>query len=474
MKTKYILLVSLFFSICSALYADVTLPAIFGDHMVLQQKSKIKIWGWCNPNEKIRIRNGWNTDIDSAKGTAYGNWMIELKTPKAGGPYSFTIYGNNTVEIKDILIGEIWLCSGQSNMEMSYSWGVTQYDSDVKNATNNKIRFFQVKKMSAPYPQEDLKGEWVACTPEELKTFSLVGYYFGNKLQKNLEVPVGLIQSAWGGTPAEAWTPADVIEKDPVLKTASDSMKEVPWGPVKRGYLYNAMIHPLTDFRIAGAIWYQGEANVGEAEVYHKLFSTMITSWRNAWDKEIPFYFVQIAPFAGYGNNISAALLQEAQTQTTGLPKTGMVVVNDLVSDINDIHPKDKKEVGLRLADYALHEVYDHKMSSYKSPVYRSMQVEQGKVILRFGQAEAGLTSKGSPTDFYISGSDRVFKPAMAKISGSTVIVWHPDINEPMAVRYGFTNSATPNVFSNTGLPVNTFRTDKWNDVNTITIDAKK
>ncbi len=451
----------------SNLFAEVTLPAIFGDHMVLQQKSKVKIWGWCDPGEKIKIKTGWSTGTDSTTGTSDGKWMAEVKTPKAGGPYFLNVYGSNAIEIKDVLVGEVWLCSGQSNMEMSYGWGVKQYDVDVQNATNEQIRFFHVKRQSAQYPQDDLRGEWMICSPEALKTFSLAGYFFGKKLQNTMRFPVGLIESAWGGTPAETWTPAEAIDADPVLEKAAADMKEVPWGPVKKGLLYNAMIYPLTNFEIAGAIWYQGEANVGEASIYQNLFSTMIKSWREAWDETIPFYFVQIAPYAGYGKNISSAMLQEAQTKTTSLPKTGMVVVNDLVSDVNEIHPKDKKEVGLRLADYALAEVYDKKIPSYKSPVYRAMQVEKGKVLLRFDHAQDGLTSKGDPTHFFVAGPDKVFKPAQAKISGSNVVVWNDEITNPVAVRYGFSSGAMPNVFSNTGLPVNTFRTDQWDDVNT-------
>lgn len=468
MKSRNLLVLPmlLFFSFQS--FGEVMLPAVIGEHMVLQQKSKVKFWGWCDPGEKVVIKPGWSTDMDSTRGTPDGKWVIEVKTPKAGGPYSMNIYGSNSIEFKDVLIGEVWLCSGQSNMEMSYSWGISQYDDDARNATNAQIRLFHVSRLSAEYPQDDLKGEWVVCSPEAMKTFSLAGYFFGKKLQNTLKAPVGLIESAWGGTPAEAWTPADVIDENSTLKTAADSLKKVPWGPVKKGYLYNAMIHPIINYSIAGTIWYQGEANVGEANLYNELFSTMIKSWRQSWDDDFPFYFVQIAPFAGYGKGISAALLQEAQTQTTSLPKTGMVVVNDLVSDINDIHPKDKKEVGLRLADYALAEVYDKKIPSYKSPVYKQMQVEQGKIILRFQHASDGLTSKTTPSDFYIAGSDRKFKPAIAKIDGSTITVWNDQVPNPVAVRYGFTNDARPNVFSNTGLPLNTFRTDHWNDVMTV------
>ena len=229
---------------------------------------------------------------------------------------------------------------------MNYNWGIKQYTADAENATNKSIRFFHIPRLSAEYPQDDTKAQWVVCNPEDMKKFSLAGYFFGQKLQEVLSVPVGLIEASWGGTPAEVWTPKDAIDNNTILKEAADKLTPTPWGPIRVAATYNAMIYPITNFTIAGVIWYQGEANVGEASTYHTLFSTMIKSWRKAWQKDFPFYFVQIAPFAGYGNNISGALLQEAQNKTTALPKTGVVVINDLVSDVKDIHPKDKKEVG--------------------------------------------------------------------------------------------------------------------------------
>ncbi|MEP7251476.1 MAG: sialate O-acetylesterase [Ginsengibacter sp.] len=458
-------LLTLFFSA----HAEVRLPAIIGNHMVLQQKSNVKFWGWCDPSEKIKITSDWSQQVDSAVGTADGKWMINVQTPGAGGPHSVTISGSNKIIIEDVLIGEVWLCSGQSNMEMSYSWGIKRYDDDIKNANNKSIRLFHIPRLTAGYPQDNTKGEWVVCNPEDVAKFSLTGYFFGQKLQQTLSLPVGLIEAAWGGTPAEVWTPYETIATNPVLKKAADSLKKIPWGPIRPAAIYNAMVYPITNYTIAGVIWYQGEANVGAAATYGQLFSSMIKSWRTVWDKEFPFYFVQIAPYAGYGKSISAAMLQEAQTKTTTLPKTGVIVVNDLVDDINNIHPKDKKDVGLRLANYALAETYGQTGISYKSPSYQDMKIEKNKVRIYFNNVDSGLITKnGAPTDFYIAGEDKIFKPASAKIDGNMVVVSNKEIKDPVAVRFGFTNSSMPNLFSKDGLPVNTFRTDDWNDVNTV------
>lgn len=298
------------------LCAQVRLPAIIGDHMVLQQNSTAKIWGWCDVEEKIKLKADWDTTTYTATGTPDANWSIDIKTPAAGGPYKISISGKNSIVVDDVVIGEVWLCSGQSNMEMSAAWGLKQYDQDVATATNKSIRFFHIPRTTAEFPQNNLEAKWVVCNPEDMRRFSLAGYFFGQKLNQVLGVPVGLINSSWGGTPAETWTPGEVIESDPLLQKAAADQKKIPWGPVTPGYAYNAMIYPLVNYPIAGALWYQGEANVGAAATYHPLLAAMIRSWRKAWNKEYPFYFVQIAPYAGYGkDNENSALLREAQTK---------------------------------------------------------------------------------------------------------------------------------------------------------------
>ena len=437
--------------------------------MVLQQKSLEKIWGWSEPGEQIIISTDWDTATYHASGSANAKWLTQINTPAAGGPYTITIKGRNTIVLEDVMIGEVWDCSGQSNMEMNFNWGIKEYSSDVENATNKNIRFFHIPRLTAVYPQDDTKAKWVVCNPEDMKRFSLVGYFFGQKLQQSLGVPVGLINASWGGTPAETWTPNDSIENNEVLKEAASHLIYNAGWPITPGYTYNAMIYPITNLTIAGVIWYQGEANVNNASTYKHLLTTMIDSWRKAWQKDFPFYYVQIAPFAGYGNNISSALLREAETKTLSVPNTGMVVIHDLVTNINDIHPRNKKDVGLRLANYALAATYGKKGIVYKNPVYKNMQVANEKIIIYFENADNGLISRsGTPAEFYIAGEDKIFKPASATINRNTVAVWNKDIKNPVAVRFGFTNSSMPDLFSKEGLPVNIFRTDDWNEVNTI------
>jgi sialate O-acetylesterase len=471
MKKNLLPLILLFVTnIFFAAHAEVRLPAIIGSHMVLQQNNDEKIWGWCDPGEKIKISSGWDTASYSIIGNPDGKWIVSIKTPAAGGPYTLTINGNNKIVLEDILVGEVWDCSGQSNMEMSYNPGTKQYTADVENATNKSIRFFHIPRLSAEYPQDDTKAQWVVCNPENLKPFSLAGYFFGQKLQEALSVPIGLIEASWGGTPAETWTPKDAIEGDPVLKKVGEGLKTIPWGPIRAAATYNAMIYPITNFSIAGVIWYQGEANVENASTYELLFSTMINSWRKAWQKDFPFYFVQIAPYAGYEGNISSALLREAETKTLSVPNTGMVVIYDLVTDINDIHPKNKKDVGYRLANLALSDTYGKKGLVYKTPLFRNMKAGNGKIWAYFTNADNGLVSRGDTIkEFYIAGPDKIFMPALAKIDGNSVVVWNKNIQNPVAVRFGFTNSSMPNLFSKEGLPVNIFRTDNWNEVNTVT-----
>jgi len=449
--------------------AEIRLPAIMSSHMVLQQNSEVNIWGWCGPGEKIKLTTGWDTVVYNTKGSSGAKWNLTIKTPAAGGPYTLTINGNNRIILEDILIGEVWVCSGQSNMEMHYKKGLEEYTADVANAVNKNIRFFHIPNLTADCPQDDTKGNWVVCNSDDMKQFSLAGYFFGEKLQEALSFPVGLIESSWGGTAAEVWTAKDSIEMNPVLKKAADHHTPNPAWPIKPAATFNVMIYPITGFNIAGVIWYQGEGNVG-APAYHTLFATMIASWRKAWHKDFPFYFVQIAPYAGYGNNnISGALLREAQTKTLSSPNTGMIVIHDLVTDITNVHPQNKKDVGYRLANLALSETYGKKGLVYKTPIYKNMQIKKGKIIISFTNAENGIMSKGDTIkEFYIAGVDKVFVPAIAKIEGNTVVVWNKNVKNPLAIRFGFTNAGIPNLFSKEGMPVNIFRTDDWDHTNTI------
>jgi sialate O-acetylesterase len=467
----YITYLIFFLLVYTSLWPNIRLPAVIGSHMVLKQSSDVKIWGWCDVSEQVKLKANWDTTTFTTTGSTSAKWEIRISTPAAGGPYQIAIEGNNRVILDDVLIGEVWICSGQSNMEMSMGWGLP-YKDEAANATDRNIRFFNIPRTTADYPQDDVRAEWVVCNPEDMKKFSAVAYFFGKSLRQNLNVPVGLIEAAWGGTPAEAWTPIDAINRNSVVKEAAAKLSPVPWGPVVPAAIYNAMIYPVTKYSITGAIWYQGEANVNGASTYSDLLTTLINAWRKSWQKDFPFYYVQIAPYAGYGDSSSSAFLREAQTKTLTTPKTGMVVITDLVDNIKDIHPKMKREVGERLANYALAETYGKKDIVYKSPLYRGMRIEKDKVLVFFDNAEKGLMSRGGTlSEFYIAGTDKNFVPANAKINKNSVIVWSKTVKVPAAVRFAFRNGAQPNLFSKEGLPVSPFRTDDW-DVQ-ITLNKK-
>ncbi len=440
--------------------AEVRLPSILGSHMVLQQKSEVNLWGWCSPSEKIYVKTSWDTTKYVTKGTSGAKWTMKIKTPVAGGPYTITI--NDKTVLEDVMIGEVWLCSGQSNMELSGDQKLKQSLDEAPHANNQKIRFFYVPKTTSDTPQENVHASWKICTPEEMVHFSAIGYFFGKRIQHDLDVPVGLINSNWGGTPAEVWTPKEVVEQDPVLKESSLKLNPSDWWPITPGASYQAMIAPLTKFRIAGVIWYQGESNTQNYSTYSRLMAKMVSSWREAWGNPFPFYYVQIAPFA-YGSYNVGALLREQQTACLTIPKTGMVVIHDLVDDVNNIHPVKKMEVADRLANLALSDTYGLKGLVYKYPMYKGMIIEKNRLRILFDNVENGLKATAKDlSEFYIAGADQKFLFASARIEGNTVIVWNKAVKDPVAVRFGFSNTAIPNLFSKEGMPVNTFRTDNW------------
>lgn len=445
-------------------YAQVQLPDIFSSNMVLQQKSKIKFWGWANPTQKVAVVASWNRkDTLKTITAADAKWSVVLQTPEAGGPYEIKVISDTTLIIHNIEMGEVWLCSGQSNMEFSADWHFNNYKEEIKNANHPEIRFFKINKISAPYPQVQVRGKWQVCTSKTMHSFSAAGYFFGRKLNNDLKRPIGLIESCWGGTPVEAWTPIEVFNQHTNLATSAAKLTPVPWCPVRPAVAYNAMIYPLIHFPIAGVIWYQGEENTANPLTYEETFSMMIHSWRSLWDKEFPFYFVQIAPF-NYGTPYSAALVREAQFKTyRNVPNTGMVVTTDITSDTTNIHPKDKQDVGKRLALWALAKTYRQKGISYSGPLYKSMKIRGNKAIIYFDYAHDGLMKKGKQlTEFKIAGSDHQFKPAEAYIRDSTVVVYNSKVRHPVAVRMGFSNTAIPNLFNKAGLPASPFRTDDW------------
>ncbi|MCI9846240.1 sialate O-acetylesterase [Flavobacterium pectinovorum] len=446
-----------FLLISGIMMANVSLPNIFGDNMVLQRNSEVKIWGWGNPKEEIKLVSSWNNQEYKVTTNNQAQWELKIKTPEAGGPYTISIKGYNEVVLKNILIGEVWVCSGQSNMEMSVSWGIDNGEEEAKNAANPNIRFFTVPKLTATTPQNNLLGNWVESTPETMKYFSAVGYFFAKRLREDLKnVPIGLISSNWGGTPAEIWMPEEVVQNDALLLENAKKLNEQEYGPRQPGRAYNAMIYPFVGFKIAGTLWYQGESNVG-SEVYDKTLSALITSWRKGWQDDFPFYYVQIAPFKTGSNNFSNVTLRNSQRKLLKeINNTGMVVISD-VSDTIDIHPKDKKSVGIRLANLALVNTYKTNSNLASGPLFKDIKMDKNKAIVSFDYAD-GLYFKNKVTkQFEVSGTDGNFYPAEASIKNNQVIVTSKKVPNPAKVRFAWGNTIQSDLFNKANLPASCF-----------------
>ncbi len=482
----------------AAARADVKPHALISEGMVLQQKTDAKVWGKADPGEAVTVT--FRDQKETAKADEKGNWLVMLKAGEAGGPFAMTIAGKNTVEYKDVLVGEVWVCSGQSNMEWSVN-GCDKTDKEYAFSAphNPRLRLFHVKKLPTARPIDETAGKWVEADPKTVGDWTAVGYFFGRDLEQDLKVPVGLIQSAWGGTRAEAWTSPGALEASPFYKGEIDAFRQkTADDPPGKGVdanapsaLYNGMIHPILNYRIRGAIWYQGESNAGQAYRYRDLFPMMIQDWRQHWQEpDFPFYFVQLAPFTSIRKNpgpSSWAELREAQLRTLKLPGTGMAVITDLGNEY-DIHPTPKRPVGERLARIARAKVYSEKIA-YSGPEYAGMKVEGDKAVLSFSHVDGGLVayemvptlerkdksgetraawrvkekSEGAPLiGFTVCGEDQVFHPAKAEIVGETVVVTSEQVPHPVAVRYGWADHPVCNLFNRAGLPASPFRTDNF------------
>jgi len=481
----------------SHLFANIKLPAIFSDKMVLQQQSKVAVWGWADPGEKITITGSWSAKAVSITTDASGNWKGMLQTPKAGGPYTVKIKGMNTIDLTDVLIGEVWVCSGQSNMVYALK-GSEGAASEIPLADFPSIRYFSVKRQYGPEPFDDAPGSvWQKTSPSTAASFSAVAYYFAKKIYKDLKVPVGIVYAAWGGTPAEAWTPPKVLQEDDSLqryikrwgeilrKVGADSTafhlameswkkdsntQKKPTEPqtfyyYKRpwrepGVLFNGMINPVIPYAIKGVLWYQGESNVGYADEYEDLFSTLIKSWREKWNSTnsptFPFYFVQLPPF-GYSDLDAAARLRKAQQDVANkVLHTGMIATIDL-GNMKDIHPTRKKEVGERLALLALNKTYGFDDVVYSGPVFEKAINENGKVHVSFDQKLFTVNHQkagGFEIGHREAGSDSlIFVKAEATIKNNEVIVWNAGVQKPVMIRYAWINIGEANLVNVTQLP---------------------
>lgn len=459
--------------------ADVSLPSVIGSHMVLQRNNECPIWGWASPGEAVTVKFAGQKHSTTAD--ADGNWMVRLKKMKANSePQTLTIAGNNTLTLEDILVGEVWLCSGQSNME----WYVSQSDNaqaEIAAANNPRIRHIKIPHRPSIKPEKNVPSDgWKLTTPQNVPTFTAVGYYFGRELQKELDVPIGLIGSNWGGTRIEPWTPPVGFQKTPALADITSKLDTFPSmnfvkspnNPLKTVAvinhqsplaLYNGMIHPLVPFAIRGAIWYQGESNNGEGMLYYEKMKALIDGWRTVWaNPEMPFYYVQLAPFRYGGDPTRLAGIWEAQEAALDIKHTGMAVTTD-IGNITDIHPRNKQEVGRRLALWALAKTYDKPVKVYSGPLYKEATVQGDKIRVSFDYARGGLISRdGKPlTHFQIAGEDKNFVPAQAEIVGNTVVVSSPQVKNPAFVRYAWHQEAEPNLANKAGLPASPFRTDR-------------
>ena len=446
--------------------AQLAMPSVFSDNMVLQRNSDVPVWGWAGAMQELKIVGSWapGDTVKVKDETGSGRWKTTIRTTKAGGPYTLTVIASATdvKEFRNVMLGEVWLCSGQSNMEWTPNSNIVNKEAEIAAANHPDIRFFHIPKRVADTPQDNCDAAWAECTPQTMQKTSAVAYFFARRVQEELGVPVGLIVTAWGGTPYEVWTKSELIDNNPLLKAAAPTQNS-PWCPVTRGVLYNQMIVPVIPYTIAGALWYQGESNHGQYKTYGLGMRTMIEGWRADFGKEFPFYLVQIAPYTYNSQENTPALLREQQEFITKLvPKTGMAVVSDRVENVKDIHPIDKQSVGLRLANMALAETYGAPLTGYKSPAFRSMVVEKGKAVVSFDNAEAGLMCPDRKIEgLKIAGTDGVFADAEGVIKGDKLIVSSPSVKEPVAVTFCFDDATCGNLFSNTGLPVAPFRSNR-------------
>ena len=461
--------------------ADVKLPNVIGSGMVLQRDMAVPVWGWAEAGEEVTVSFAGQTK--KTKTGDDGKWTVSLDPLKANENGSaLTITGKNKITLENVLVGEVWICSGQSNME----WAIRQSmnpKEEAAAANYPQIRLFNVPGHTvSPLPKDEGAGQWQVCDPNSANNFSAVGYFFGRRLHKDLKVPVGLIGSNWGGTRIEPWTTLAGFESVPELSKIADQVKnykqDTRVGGGQPSAIYNSMVHPLTPFAMRGGIWYQGESNGNEGITYYQKKHALVNGWRKAFqNKDLAFYWVQLANFQKESDKPEGgegwAKLREAQTQALDIPGTGMAVITD-IGAANDIHPKNKQDVGWRLAQWALHQTYGQKDLVPSGPLYKSHKVEGKTIRLSFDHVGSGLivgkkngleptaeVKDGKLEHFSISGKDNKWVWADARIDGQTVIVESKEVTEPVAVRYGFTmNPAKANLYNKEGLPAGPFRTD--------------
>lgn len=455
--------------VCIVSYAAgaVSLPAVISSHMVLQRHAEVPLWGHAAPRHSVTITTSWDGHRYRVTAGSDGAFRASVRTPEAGGPYQITFDDGNALTLKDILIGEVWVCSGQSNMEISLEGYRNQpilHSNRILAASRDSgLRLFHVQRAVANQPQDNCTGAWEAAAPGSVRTFSAVGYLYARMLRKFLKVPVGVIEASWGGTPIEAWMEANSLRPfgAPGIPVPGDTSAA---NRLRATCLYNGMIAPVAGYGIRGFLWYQGEANAGRPAGYDKLMRAMVGQWRQVWHQDsLPFYFVQIAPWK-YGRQAdSVPYLREAQQKAAHeIPRCGMVVSVDAGNE-HTIHPPNKTVIARRLFYWALGDTYGQDAISFRSPEFASMKVRDSVVTVRLTDTPHGLTSWDKPiTGFEVAGADHVFYPARARIHGQGVEIVSSDVKDPLVVRYCFKDWAPGNLYNTEGLPVAPFRTEGW------------
>lgn len=453
--------------------AEVKLPAFFSDGMVMQQQTDANLWGTATANKTVKITTSWDGKVYQTKAGLDGSWKISVKTPAAGGPYDIEFYDGKVTRIKDILMGEVWICSGQSNMEMPMKGfpgqPVDNANMDALRSRNDQIRLFTVKRSSSFTPLTDVTGSWKHANPESVREFSATAYYFGRLVQEQLGVPVGLVLAAWGGSACEAWMTAEWLKAFPAAKIPQ-SEADIKSKNRTPTVLYNGMLHPLIGMSMKGVIWYQGEDNYNRASTYADMFTTMIRGWRSDWKQgDFPFYYCQIAPYdyslitAEGEEVINSAYLREQQAKAEHMiNNVGMAVLMDAGMK-KGIHPSQKQVVGERLARLALVKTYGFKGITAESPYYCGMSVSNDTVTVSFDRDKMWVNCKDKfeSVNFQLAGEDKIFYPAKAWLERSKVKVKSEKVPHPVAVRYAFENYVAGDLFGE-DLPVSSFRSDNW------------
>ena len=451
--------------------AKVTLPKMFSDGMVMQRETNANLWGTAKASATVKITTSWDGKTYEAKAGKDGKWKTAIATPKAGGPYSITLTDGEQTVLDNILIGELWLCSGQSNMEMPMkgfkNQPVENAVEDILHSADKELRLFTVKRNSQFAPVDTVSGKWSEAAPASVREFSATAYHFGRELRRILGVPVGLIVTSWGGSACEAWMRADWLKAFPDAKipASADDIKSKNRTPTE---LYNGMLHPLIGITMRGVIWYQGEDNVPRYKTYADMLSTMVRGWRAEWGQgDFPFYFCQIAPYdySLIDWTTNSALLREQQSKAElMIPNSGMAVLMDAGLEYG-IHPRKKHLAGMRLALLALKKTYGVEGITAESPYFRDVTFQNDTAVVRFNRADMWVYgSNGLKSDlFEVAGEDRVFHPAKAWIERSKVYVKSDEVKHPVAVRYAFKDWVSGDLYCD-GLPVSSFRTDDWDE----------